>query len=106
MKTNFQQTEILKKILETLIIFLNVTETERKNESFWDCDGKKRKYTIIFANCNFHCTNPVIKNIAGYKVKISDSIITIENKTSKYEFVPDQILTIYERIKKIRQLKS
>jgi hypothetical protein len=103
----FTQTEKLNRIFEIICTCLQVTETEIKkypkeiNTIFCGHPG----YTIYFNSFNFDNVKNVISPFPEIKIAITPEKIVIYNNVNlKYVFAPDQILTVYNRFKKIKEL--
>ena len=98
------QTEQLKFIFDKLMTYLSPVETSKTRDYTYDPghDDIKRWWTIYFAECNFMNKDSIKIPFAGISLDITEEMITINNENFRYEFAPEQILTIYKRIKKLK----
>lgn len=95
------QNEKLKTVFEKLLIYLSPKEISKKTIRYYKSyfDNKQSTYTVIFAECSFLNTHiPIPYN--DILVEITPDNICILSDNSEYNFKPDQILTIWSRIKK------
>jgi hypothetical protein len=100
-KTELTQNEKIKVIFDKLLAYLSPVETERKTDYTYDAwSDKKRTWTILFAECNFENANKMPDLFTDFAVEIKENNILILGENIEYNFAPDQILTIYNRIKK------
>jgi hypothetical protein len=94
----------LRVIFDKLLTYLQPVETSRKKESYYVAnryDNKKASYTVIFNSCNFSNIGSLPLSFDDIKLTVTEQMITISGTTFKYQFAPDQLLTIYNRLKKI-----
>ena len=103
----YSQTEKLKFIFEKLITYLSPIETSKQRD--WTNDpghnNVKRWWTIYFAECIFRNKDNIKIPFADISLDITEEMITINSENFRYEFAPEQILTMYKRIKKIKNTK-
>lgn len=107
----FTQTEKLNRIFELLVTYLQVTETKckkypLKRSNYLNMKGEiyQYPYTIFFNSYNFDNVNNCISPFSDIKIDICKEYITIIGDYFDYTFALDQILTIYNRFKKIKEL--
>jgi hypothetical protein len=110
---SFNQNEKIRFIFEQLIIWLQVTETSckkhplkrRYNNEIWNYS-----YAIYFNTCNFENVKNIQNPFPDIDLQVSEETIIIEGFENrgkrkivnfKYQFAPDQILTIWNRLKRI-----
>lgn len=93
------QNDKIKVVFEKLITYLAPKEISKRSETFWDYTNKKKSYSIIHAECNFLNTNIPLP-YSDIIVEVTESNICILSDNFEYNFAPDQILTIWNRIKK------
>ena len=98
------QNEKLKFIFDKLITYLSPIETSKKRDYTYDPghDNKKRSWVIYYATCNFMNKDNIKIPFVGISLDITEEMITINSENFRYEFAPEQILTIYKRIKKLK----
>ena len=65
-------------------------------------ENKKRFWAIYFAECNFMNKDSIKIPFANISLNITEEMITINSENFRYEFAPEQILTMYKRIKKLK----
>jgi hypothetical protein len=96
------ETNNLKLVFDHLINILQPIEISRKKETYYDklyLGLKKRSYTIIFNECNFDNVSN-IPAIPGYLIEVNKDNICIMSDDLEYNIAPNQLLTIWNRIKK------
>jgi ABC-type long-subunit fatty acid transport system fused permease/ATPase subunit len=93
--------EKIKATFEKLLIYLQPKETSKQNSTYWSCvDNKRHTYTVKFAECSFlNCKNIPLP-YSDILVEVTEQNICIIADNLEYNFAPDQILTIWNRIKK------
>jgi len=98
---NYSFNEKIDYLFNQLLTWLSPEMKEEKKESCWDYRTYKKKYwTISFAECHFENKGNIINPFADIGMDVSEEMITIKNHVFCYQFPPDQILTIWKRIKK------
>ena len=103
-KTELTTNDKLMVIFDKLLVYLSPKETKKDKISSYKYSGynmKKQYHTYITAECNF--LN--VKNMPDlfpneFAVEIKEDNILIMGENMEMNFAPDQILTIYNRIKK------
>lgn len=95
------ETNNLKLVFESLLNILSPIEIDKKTIRYFKTyfDNRQSTYTIKFAKCNFDNIN-LIPEIPGYLIEVNENNICILNDNLEYNIAPDQLLTIYNRIKK------
>jgi hypothetical protein len=99
----FTQNEKLRFIFNQLLTWLQPVETKRKKNYTWEGTypfPKKRYWTIIFNSCNFKNIKCIENPFPDIQLKITKQMITITGSNYEYQFAPDQILTIWNRLQK------
>ena len=98
----YSQTEKLNILLSSIVNCLQVTEKSKKkfakNISYY---GTTPGYTTFFANYDLTNKDNIKNEFTDMSVNITEEMITIEGPDFCYQFVPEQILTVQNRIKKI-----
>ena len=97
---NKMETQNLRLVFESLINILSPIETDKKTITYYsECTGKKCNYKVYNSECNFSNISNY-PNIPGYLIEINENNILILNDNLEYNINPDQLLTIWNRIKK------
>ena len=102
----FTQTEKLQRIFEILVTNLQATETSSKKDYTWEYNNKKRYWAIIFNSCNFDNANNINIPFKDIDLQITKDFISISGNNYKISFPPDQLLTIQNRFKRIKELTN
>jgi hypothetical protein len=101
-KKELTQNEKLMVIFDKLLIYLSPTELKKdyyKPEHGMWCNHPG--FSIYKAECNFlNANNMPDLFLEDFAVEIKEDNILIMGENMEYNFAPDQILTIYNRIKK------
>jgi hypothetical protein len=93
--------EKLKLVFEKLLIYLNPEEIENaKNDPryYWKLRYNKDKYQ--FCKCNFDNIKNIKIPLDDFLIEVTEDNIYILSDDLEYNIAPDQLLTIYNRIKK------
>jgi hypothetical protein len=110
MKTKeLTQTDKLKLILEKLVIYCQAVETSKSIEHFWEHNHKKRSYTVVFNSFNLSNISAMKIPFPEFYVMATEDFIMIKEIANdnielpklNIEIAPNQLLTIYNRFKKI-----
>jgi hypothetical protein len=107
MKTKIEKTELtlndkLKIIFEKLIHYLSPTEINNQDLFYYTYIKNKRiKYTVSEAKCNFMNVNNIVSPFDDILLEVNESGITILSENMELFFIPEQLLTVYNRIKKV-----
>lgn len=111
METFFKETEVrtftqndkIRFIFNQLITWLQPVETSCKkypNEKYDRYGFDHPGYSIYFNDCNFENTKNIENPFPDISLKIDEKMIIFAGPNFKYQFAPDQILTIWNRMKK------
>ena len=98
---NYSFNEKIDYLFNQLLTWLSPELIKEKKDHTWvPWNQKKRYWTISFAECHFENKGNIINPFADIEVDVSEKMITMRNNVFCYQFPPDQILTIWRRIKK------
>ena len=100
METLLTKSEKIKMVFEKLMVYLIPKEIKRQTETYWATDNKRHTYTIIKAECNFINSKNINLPFEDILLEVNEENILILGENFEYNFAPDQILTIWKRIKK------
>jgi hypothetical protein len=94
----FNRLEKIKLIFDKLDVYLQPVEITIET-------SKKQNNQVYFNTCNFDNVQNIKIPFPEFDVSINEKKITIrEEDKMKMEFAPNQLLTIYRRILKIKEL--
>jgi hypothetical protein len=106
----FTRFEKIKLIFDRLNIHLQPIETSHKNYPLKRGSNNEiwhYSYFVYFNTCNFDNVQNIKIPFPEFDVSVNEQMITIsEGKNFKMEFAPEQFLTIYKRIAKIKELQK
>jgi hypothetical protein len=92
----------VKKTFETLITYLQPKEVSKGKQTYWStCDNKYHSYQFKYVECSFLNSENIPLPYSDILVEVTKSNICIMGEDLEYNFAPDQILTIYNRIRKL-----
>ena len=104
MKRKIEQRHIsiINFIFNKLFTYLQPIEISKKGD--WISDeghkDKKRRWTIYYAECNFANIPNIPLIYLDVTLEIDEHVIIIKGNDFCYQFTPEQILTIWKRLKK------
>jgi len=103
---HFSQTDKIKLVLDKLCINLQATETNKGGDWAFDPGhaDKKRHWVVYFNSCNFANANNIKIPFKEIDLQVTEEKIIIAGPNYNLTFAPDQLLTITNRYKKIKEL--
>ena len=105
---HFSLTDKIKIVLDKLCTNLQVTETNKKGDWITDPghDDKKRRWIVYINTCNFNNVNNIKLPFEEIDLQVTEEKITVTGPNYNLTFAPDQLLTITNRYKKIKNLEK